>query len=275
MKRHLIGVIVMSTLVSALFLVRVSAQEIPAQEISAGDISVEQIVNKANLMAFYQAVDGRARVSMTITDSMGRERKRSFIILRKDIEDGGEQKYYIFFKKPADVRNMVFMVWKHINTDDDRWLYLPALDLVKRIASNDKRTSFVGSHFLYEDVSGRGLEEDTHELIEQTDTFYVVKNVPKIPQDVEFDSYTVWIDKNTFMPLKIEYYQQGEKYRVIESVETKEVNGYLTVTKSKASDLRTGGFTVSEFGKVEYDINLDEKIFTERYLRQAPRKWLR
>ncbi|MCD6459144.1 outer membrane lipoprotein-sorting protein [bacterium] len=266
MKRYLTGFIFMAALV---------INTLISTRIYAEDISADEIVEKANLMAFYQGADGKAKVNMIITDSLGRERKRTFIILRKDIKDGGEQKYYVFFKKPADVRNMVFMVWKHIDTDDDRWLYLPALDLVKRIASNDKRTSFAGSHFLYEDISGRGINEDTHELIKQTDKFYILKNVPKDPQSVEFDSYNVWIDKKTFMPLKSEYYQKDEKYRTIEALETKKIDGYLTVTKSKASDLRTGGFTVSEFEKVQYDINIDEKIFTERYLRQKPRKWLR
>ena len=73
------------------------------------------------------------------------------------------------------------MVWKHLDKDDDRWLYLPALDVQKRIAATDKRTSFVGSHFFYEDVSGRRLSDDRHELVEVTDTYYVMKNTPKEP----------------------------------------------------------------------------------------------
>jgi len=105
--------------------------------------SVDEIVNKANLMAYYQGNDGKAKVKMTITDKKGRTRNREFIILRKDIKDGGDQKYYVYFLKPADVRKMVFMVHKHtdIKKDDDRWLYLPGLDLVKRIAAGDKRTN--------------------------------------------------------------------------------------------------------------------------------------
>jgi len=86
---------------------------------------VETIVNKANLMAYYQGKDGKAKVKMTITDKKDQTRLREFIILRKDIEDGGDQKYYVYFLKPADVRKMVFMVHKHadIEKDDDRWLY--------------------------------------------------------------------------------------------------------------------------------------------------------
>jgi len=58
------------------------------------------------------------------------------VILRRDVADGGDQKFYVYFLEPADVRKMVYMVWKHTDRDDDRWLYLPALDLVKRIAAS-------------------------------------------------------------------------------------------------------------------------------------------
>ncbi|MCB1555893.1 MAG: outer membrane lipoprotein-sorting protein, partial [Alphaproteobacteria bacterium] len=93
------------------------------------------VVDKANHAAYYQGKDGRAKVKMLIRDGQGRERTRQFVILRKDIgADDGEQKFYVYFSRPADVNKTAFMVWKHPGKDDDRWLYLPALDLVKRIA---------------------------------------------------------------------------------------------------------------------------------------------
>jgi hypothetical protein len=245
-------------------------------------INVETIVNRANLMAYYQGNDGKAKVKMTITDKKGQTRNREFIILRKDLKDGGDQKYYVYFLKPADVRKMVFMVHKHtdIEKDDDRWLYLPGLDLVKRIAASDKRTSFVGSDFLYEDVSGRNLAEDAHELIDTTDKYYVVKNVPKKPETVEFSYFNVSIDRKTFVPMKMEFYDKKDKlYRIIESqkVETieakegEETIKFPTVVKSVVSDLNTGSKTVMEFTDVKYNINLKD-IFTERYLRRPPKE---
>lgn len=243
---------------------------------------VETIVNKANLVAYYQGQDGKAKVKMTITDKKGQARIREFIILRKDTKDGGDQNYYIYFLRPADVRKMVFMVHKHtdLKTDDDRWLYLPGLDLVRRIAASDKRTSFVGSNFLYEDVSGRNLAEDTHELIETTDKYYIVKNVPIAPDSVEFSYYNVSIDRKNFVPMKMEFYDRKDKlYRIIETqkVELIEVKDgdktgkFPTVVKSVVSDLNTGSKTVMEFTSVKYNINLKD-IFTERYLRRPPKE---
>jgi len=242
----------------------------------AGEPSVDEIVNKANLAAYYQGDDGRASVHMVITDSQGRTRERQFVILRRTEKAGGDQKFYVYFEEPADVRKMVYMVWKHVDKDDDRWLYLPALDLVKRIAASDTRTSFAGSNFVYEDVSGRGLNEDTHTLVETADQAYVLNNVPKDPKSVEFASYKLWIDKKSFMPVKAEYLDEGGKlYRVVEALEVKEFQGFPTVTKSRVQDLRSGGNTVSTFSEIRYNIGLPDDVFTERYLRRAPRRYLR
>ena len=240
---------------------------------AAGEIpEVEEIVNRANKVAYYAGSDGKAKVSMTITDAQGRVRNREFIILRKDASDGGEQKFYVYFKKPGDVRKMVFIVHKKVKGDDDRWLYLPALDLVKRIAASDKRTSFVGSHFLYEDVSGRSILEDKHTLLNVTDDFFVLNSVPKDLSSVEFRSYKVWIGRKTFMPMKAEYIDRdGRKYRIVEALEVKDIQGQPTVVRSRVRDLVNGGETVSIFSNIKYDIGLGD-IFTERYLRRAPRE---
>jgi len=235
---------------------------------------VNTIVSKANFVAYYQGKDGKAKVKMTITDKKGRKQNREFIILRKDIKDGGDQKYYVYFLKPPDVRKMVFMVHKHadLKKDDDRWLYMPALDNVKRIAAGDKRTSFVGSDFLYEDISGRSLQEDTHELIKTTEKLFIVRNVPNRPDTVEFSYYDVSIDRKTFIPMKMKYYDKKNKlYRIIESKKTEKIQGFPTVVKSIVSDLKSGGKTVMEFSNVKYDIKLKD-IFTERYLRRPPRE---
>ncbi|HUV63134.1 MAG TPA: outer membrane lipoprotein-sorting protein [Sedimentisphaerales bacterium] len=255
---------------------------LPAFAASAADSSektpdVQTIVSKANIVAYYQGDDGKAKVKMTITDKQGQKRQREFNILRKDVEDGGDQKYFVYFQLPADVRKMTYMVHKHADPkkDDDRWLYLPALSLVRRIAAGDKRTSFVGADFLYEDVSGRSLEEDTHELIQTTDESFVVKNVPKQPDTVEFSYYNVSIDRKTFVPMKMEFFdKQNRLYRVIESQKVEKIQGFDTVVKSVVSNLKTGGKTEMEFTDVQYNINLGD-IFTERYLQRPPKEAMR
>ena len=246
-----------------------------SQIVAAEKPDVQTIVSKANVVAYYQGKDGKATVKMTITSKQGQKRLREFNILRKDVTDGGDQKYFVYFQKPPDVRKMVYLVHKHADKtkDDDRWLYMPGLDLVRRIAASDKRTSFVGSDFLYEDISGRSLDDDTHELIETTDELFVVKNVPKKPETVEFGHYNVSITRKMYVPAKMVFYdKKGQLYKTIESAQIETIQGFPTVVKSVVSNLQTGSKTEMEFSKVKYDINLKDSIFTERYLRRPPRE---
>lgn len=243
----------------------------------AADLTDAQaIVSQANVASYYRGEDGRSEARMLIRDAQGREQVRQFTILRRDREDGGDQDFLVAFSRPADVRNTVFMVAKHTRSEDDRWLYLPGLDLVKRISAGDKRTSFVGSHYFYEDVSGRNLNEDTHQLAETTAEHYVVDATPKDPASVEFKSYRVWIDKQTLLPMTIEYKDSADQlYRKVEVLKVEDVSGFPTVTKSRVSDLRSGGTTTMQFRFIKYDLGMEEAVFTERSLRQPPREWLR
>ena len=262
------------TALAAVVLAAIATTALPAR--SQEHPTVDQIIDRANRAAYYAGDDGRAEVRMTIVDEQGRERVRQFTILRKDHEDGGDQDYAVLFSRPADVRNTVFIVKKHVGGEDDRWLYLPGLDLVKRIAAGDKRTSFVGSHFFYEDVSGRSIEEDAHELVAVTGDHFIVKNTPRDKSSVEFAQWTAWIDKKTYVPMKMEYTdERGQVYRRIEALEVQDFAGHPTVTQMKVSDLRGGGYTLSQFRNVQYDLGIPDDVFTERTLRNPPQEWFR
>lgn len=237
---------------------------------------VAAIIERANLAAYYAGEDGRSEARMAIEDAQGRRQLRQFTVLRRNREAGGAQDFMVFFSRPSDVRGTVFLVAKHIDRDDDRWLYLPGLDLVRRISAGDKRTSFVGSHFFYEDVSGRNPADDVHELVETTDEHYVVHSTPRQPGSVEFDRYETRIDRQTFLPMKTEYFDSRERvYRVMEVLAVEEIGGYPTVTRSRISDPLNGGHTLMEFRYIEYDVGLPRDIFAERYLRNPPVDWLR
>ena len=244
----------------------------------SADVDVNALIQASEKAAYYAGDDGRTDARMMIVDEQGRKQMRQFTILRKDVADNGDQKMMVFFTRPADVRDTVFRVEKHtdVNQDDDRWLYLPALDLVKRISAGDKRTSFVGSHFFYEDVSGRAVSEDTFTLQEENAEHYVLKAVPKHPDSVEFAYYVVEIDKATKLPVLINFYKSGDdNYRRVEAVQVEDIEGFPTVTRSKVTDLTSGGYTLMEFRNMDYDLGLEDDIFSERSLRTPPVKWLK
>jgi len=242
-------------------------------------ISPEEVMKKSQAAFLYQGKDFKARVVMKLISRGGQERVRELTMLRKNYgEAGGNQRYFIYFFQPADVKDMTFMVYKYPARDDDRWLFVPAINMVRRIAAQDKRSSFVGSDFTYEDVSGRDIEEDNHTIIKEerlgNRDCYVIKSTPKAG-DMDYTYRLSWIDKENFLPLKEEYYdRKGELYKVFTADEIKDIKGFPTVTKRTMKNLQSGHRTEVTFTKADYNIGIEDSLFSERFLKQPPRKWI-
>ncbi|MEZ5481663.1 MAG: outer membrane lipoprotein-sorting protein [Porticoccaceae bacterium] len=47
------------------------------------------------------------------------------------------------------------------------------------------------------------------------------------------------------------------------------------MTQSSMENLKTGTKTLMRYSQVNYDIEVPEEVFTERYLRSAPMNYLR
>lgn len=247
--------------------------------LSALALSGEEVMKKSQAAFLYPGKDFKARVVMKLISKDGQERLREMTMLRKNMgEPGGEQKYFIVFIQPADVKDMSFMTYKYPGKDSDRWMFIPAINMVKRIAAQDKRSSFVGSDFAYEDVSGRNIEDDAHvvereEKLGASDCF-VVKSTPKA-NDADFGFKLTWVDKTSFLPLKEEQYdRKGAQYKLFSADETKDVKGFPTVTRRTMKNLQTGHRTEVTYTRTDYDLGIEDSLFSERFLRQPPRKWI-
>ena len=239
-------------------------------------LTAEQIIEQSNLASVYAGNDGRAEARMLIVDKQGRKQFRQFTLLKRNLEKGGDQQYLVVFSRPADVNRTSFLVDKHPGKDDDRWLYLPGLDLVKRISAGDKRTSFVGSNFFYEDISGRHIEDDTFELLEDNVHHWIIKATPKSSQGVEFAWYQVEISKHSFLPIKAEYFNgQGKMYRRMTASKVVNVQGIPTISEMKAEDLDAKSYSLLQMRNIQYDLGMGAEVFTERSLRMPPRQWLK
>lgn len=237
----------------------------------------EALMKQAHLNMYYAGEDGSAMVEMTMENKKGKTRSRRFVMLRRDAVDGGEQKYFTYFYEPSDVRRLTFMVWKDPQADDARWIYVPAVDLVKQISADDKGSSFVGSDFSYEDVSGRPWTDDTHELLREEDldgaAAYVIQSVPKDKDS--FARKVTWIGKDSMLPLKEEYYSaKDELDRVFLSEAIETVDGYPTVVRRSMTTVRKGHKTTVAFTEIEYDLGIADDVFTERRLKNPPSEFV-
>lgn len=236
-----------------------------------------ELMKDAHLQMYYPGDDGTAFVSMVITDKRGKTREREFTILRKDFEEGGEQRYYVYFSAPNDVRRTTFMAWKNPDDNDSRWIYVPALDLVKPLSANDKKSSFVGSDFAYEDVSGRHWSEDTHTLVgEEALGDWTTWKIESVPNENDYFAKKIsWIDQASGLVVREEYYDKKDReLKVFEVLEITDVQGIPTATERKMTTPKKDNFTVISFSDPKYDVGVSEDIFSERYLKSPPSEYI-
>ncbi len=256
-----------------ILLVSLMSASVIAQE------TAEEIMKKSHMAYYYAGDDGVANVSMRIIDKKGKERIREFVMLRLDIEDGGDQKYYTYFKKPSDVSRLTFMVHKNSEANDKRWIYVPAVDLVKQISADDKNSSFVGSDFSYEDVSGRHFTEDSHKLLYDStwneNKVFVIESTPK-EKYKGFTRKISYIDKTTYLPYKELYFGKKDKLvKEMTSEEIKEVDGIITITHRTMKDVKKNRVTHVVFDDIDYNTGIKDEIFTERYLMNPPMEFIK
>lgn len=238
-----------------------------------------ELINKALNAYYYPGADGKAEIKMEIIAAGGGVRNREMVMVRLNTgEPGGNQKFFIYFKQPNDVRDTTFMVYKNEGKNDDRWIFVPSVKLINKIAASDKRGSFMGSDFNYEDVSGRFTDQDSHTFEKEEDldgrATYVVKSTPN--DKTEYTYKRTWIDKENFLPVKEEYYGTGDELlRTFTLGDIQDIDGFATPMKRTMKDHKTGGHSVITIEKAQYNLKLKESDFSERRMRRPPRGWIR
>lgn len=240
----------------------------PAQSVAADAASAAAFAQRV-----YDRPDGRdvaTRFTMTLTRAGAAPRQRLAYSFRADA-GSGEVRTLLRFADPADIRDTGLLVHSKPNGEADQWLYLPALDQVRRIASERRGGSFVGSDIYYEDLEDRRPDRDRHTLLgEETINGQLTQILQGVPVDAGKSVYSkrvAWIHEPTLLPLRVDFYQAGEqpaKRLTVHRVE--QIQGYWTVTDSSMTDLKSGNETRITVDKVSYDQGLPDSLFTTQTL---------
>lgn len=211
--------------------------------------------------------DGRMTFKMRLFDRQDRARERALTVLSKKSAAG--DKSLTRFTYPADINGTAFLVWEHPGAEDERFLFLPALARVRRIASSEAQESFVGSDFTYEDIGGREFDDYTYTLLDDTagnGAAYTLESRAKNP-NARFPRIVSTVRKDNFIVTHAEIYnRRGEITKIYDAGRVEKVGKYWTVMAMTMKDLGQKTRTELTVEKVEYDIGLADDVFTRREL---------
>jgi outer membrane lipoprotein-sorting protein len=234
--------------------------------------------------------DSRFTMRMKLADRHGRVRERVLDVatLRGREAPGAApgapdgDRRLIRFSYPNDIRGTSFLVWEHPSAEDERFLFLPSLGRVRRIAGSETQDSFVGSDFTYEDIGGRELDEYTYgfsgpdgeaavwnEAGGQAHPAWRLESKRK-DSSAQFPRVISLVLKDSFVVVQADVFnRRNERQKVYTVRKLEQIEGIWTVMDSEmanASEKTRTGLVVE---RADYNVGLKDADFSRRELERG------
>ena len=231
--------------------------------------------------------DSRAALRMKLYDRHGRARERTLtmVALRGRGTPGAGpaapdgDRLLIRFSYPNDIRGTGFLVWEHAHGDDERFLYLPSLGRVRRIAGAETQESFVGSDFTYEDIGGREFEEYSYRIVDENASWTPPSAGAARPawrlesrrkQSSDFPRIVSLVLKDSFVVVAADIYnRRNEKQKLYTVRRLAQAEGIWTVMDAEMSNSLEKTRTELTVEKMDYNVGLREVDFSRRELERG------
>lgn len=206
-----------------------------------------------------------AITTMTLINDQGQKKVRQLKTWKQ-----GKTKTAMVFLSPKDVKGTAFLTIDR-GQEDDMWLYLPSLDITKRIDTETQHQSFMGSDFTYDDLGDRDIDDYTYELLReetyQDHHVYVVKGSAKNPQDVGYSKVISWVRDDIWKPVKVEYYDlNGELKKVQTNSSIEKIEGFWTIQQMKMKNIQRNHQTIMHMSEVKVNQDLSDGLFDPNQL---------
>jgi outer membrane lipoprotein-sorting protein len=247
---------ILSLVVLAVFLATGPANALTGDEIM---VKVDAVLSAPT--------DGTSTATMTLVDKSGKTKERRLQLWTRYFKDKDDWSLTKFVE-PAEVRDLGFLSL----ADDKMYLYLPAFDRVRRIASHARKESFAGSDLSNDDLStGKYTDHYTARITEENDQEYVLELTRKPGSSRIYPKSTVWVNKANFTIPRMELFDKSQKLWKTFEGEYEQIQGYWTMTGLTMTDVKKKHKTVMKIEDIEFDVGLDDKTFTQRYLKRRVR----
>lgn len=229
--------------------------------------------------------DGRFQLKMRLFDRQQRVRERELSIwsLRERAAgrrgappDSSGDRLLIRFTYPNDIKGTAFLVWEHPEQEDERFLFLPALGRVRRIAGAEAQDNFVGSDFTYEDISGREFDDYTYAMVEQNGV-WSAPDGPKLPAyriesrardaQARYPRIISTVRKDNFVVVHADIHnRRNELHKKYEVRSLEKIQGIWTLSNVVMTNLADRTHTELAITSAEYNVGLTDANFTRREL---------
>jgi hypothetical protein len=225
--------------------------------------------------------DARLAMTMRLFDRQERVRERALTLMTLRGKGGDGDRVLVRFTAPNDIKGTGFLVWEHDTVDDERFLWLPALGRVRRIAGSEKQESFVGSDLSYEDIGGRELDDYTYAFASR-DAAWTAPDGTRHPAwqlesrakagDATYPRTLSLVRKDNFVIVSVEIFnRRNEREKRYDVRRLERVAGIWTAMDAVMVNELQRTRTEIAITRAEYNVGLTEADFSRRALEQGAR----
>lgn len=185
----------------------------------------------------------------------------------------GQTRSLLVFQWPGDIRNTALLTHAFAGQNDDQWLYLPAMERVRRISGSGRSGSFVGSEFAFEDMVDQEVDKFHHTWIQDGPcpaggACHIVDRVPNTRSG--YSRQRVWFDQAELRVQQVQYFDRRGAH-----LKTLVVSGYRLYAgrfwRSGRMDMvnhLTGASTRMTWNDYAFNRGLSASTFTVNALRR-------
>lgn len=183
----------------------------------------------------------------------------------------GNDYSFILINAPARDKGTVFL-----KREKEIWNWQPKIEKVIKLPPSMMMQSWMGSDFTNDDLVKESsiLLDYTHEIIGDTlildRACYTIQLTPKPEAAVVWGKIKTFIDKNDFLQLGSEFYDEdGYLINKMEASEIKSFGNKILPSKMVMTPVEEEGQkTILRYKSIKYNIDIDEAFFSKQNMKR-------
>jgi hypothetical protein len=195
---------------------------------------------------------------LTVVNKAGKVRRKRWQSFRQGY--AGDARLLIRFTHPPEVKGVGFLSLGRPGKNPDQWLYLPSMKRERRIATQDRGASFVGTDFNYEDMeefdhSKYHVELVGEEVLDDQRCYVIEARPDKKAGKSLYERTILYLRQDILYPMREDLFRKKKKKpskRLILS-DIEEIEGHWVARKLEMSNLEKGSKTTVLLKELAFD----------------------
>lgn len=208
---------------------------------------------------------------LEVVDNKGKSTQKKWVYNR--IGSHGNSKVVIRFTAPAEVKDVALLIVNHPDRSSDQWMWTPAIQRDRRIATQDRRSRFFGTDFSFEDLEERDVDQYDYDS-KGNDTVdgeacWKIESKPRAAKTSQYTRSMLWIRKANYTYARVENYSGDSLIRRIGYRNVQQVQNIWTARIIEAEDVTRKSRTILNLQSLQYNQPVRDSDFSLESLRSG------